>query len=65
MMMNFEIQIKIALFSKDISGNPIIADLTNMPHLLIAGQRVRKSVGVNSMIISLPTNTLLKLASLL
>jgi len=39
---------------KDIAGNPIIADLSTMPHLLIAGTTGSgKSVGVNSMIISL------------
>ena len=39
---------------KDIAGNPIIADLSIMPHLLIAGTTGSgKSVGVNSMIISL------------
>ena len=39
---------------KDIAGNTIIADLSTMPHLLIAGTTGSgKSVGVNSMIISL------------
>ena len=39
---------------KDIAGKPIIADLSIMPHLLIAGTTGSgKSVGVNSMIISL------------
>ena len=39
---------------KDIAGKPIIADLSTMPHLLIAGTTGSgKSVGVNSMIISL------------
>ena len=39
---------------KDISGAPVIADLSRMPHLLIAGTTGSgKSVGVNAMIMSL------------
>jgi S-DNA-T family DNA segregation ATPase FtsK/SpoIIIE len=39
---------------KDISGKPSVADLTRMPHLLIAGTTGSgKSVAVNSMLISM------------
>ena len=39
---------------KGIGGNPIVADLTRMPHLLVAGTTGSgKSVGVNAMILSL------------
>jgi S-DNA-T family DNA segregation ATPase FtsK/SpoIIIE len=39
---------------KDVSGNPLVVDLTTLPHLLIAGRTgTGKSVCLNSMIVSI------------
>lgn len=50
-----EINTPLALaLGQDISGNPIIEDLRRMPHLLVAGTTGSgKSIGINSMIISI------------
>ena len=50
---NKDIKLPIAL-GKSIAGNPIIGDLTSMPHLLIAGTTGSgKSVCINTLILSL------------
>ncbi len=50
---NSELKLPIAL-GKSINGEPVIADLTKMPHLLVAGTTGSgKSVAINTMVLSL------------
>ncbi len=42
------------ILGRDITGNPEIRDLVNMPHLLVAGMtRAGKAVGINSILVVL------------
>jgi len=53
LFLNSKSPLTLAL-GKDIMGNPFIADLAKMPHLLIAGATgAGKSVGLNTMIVSI------------
>ncbi|OSS42960.1 Cell division protein FtsK [Desulfurella amilsii] len=53
LFLNSKSSLTLAL-GKDIMGNPFIADLAKMPHLLIAGATgAGKSVGLNTMIVSI------------
>src|SRR6185312_8600910 len=48
-------KMRIPIFlGKDVAGNPLVADLTSLPHLLIAGRTgTGKSVCLNTIIVSM------------
>ncbi|MBI3605428.1 MAG: DNA translocase FtsK [Nitrospirae bacterium] len=56
---NAPVSVKLPLYlGKDISGQPITADFTEMPHLLVAGATGSgKSVALNAMVLSLLFST--------
>ncbi|MDD3144654.1 MAG: DNA translocase FtsK [Candidatus Gracilibacteria bacterium] len=50
---NKKLELPIAI-GKDVSGNMVVGDLADMPHLLVAGQtKSGKSVGMNGFIVSM------------